>query len=370
MPTAASAARRLCAAAAAVVTAASTVALAVPAGATGGARAGAAPTTAAAPAGWKLAFTEEFDGTSLNRSRWATYGSTYGDENGVDWRDDEVLVGGGRLRIRMQRRSSEGKPFTAGGLINLRSQVYGRYEFRAKVPKGKGIDSYATLWPDNGGDANATLIEILAPGPDSAHLTNGFGSGHGGRTVTGDFSDAFHTYTIEWSPSRFRILFDGTVWLSDTRVPKVPKALGFAVSCGDNLTGSPDASTPLPAFFEIDWVRVYTYDRAAAAAAATTTSRPKPTTTKPERPGKAISAVIPKTTADGRAAPTTAPGGGDANAGVALDGEPLAAKGRSGGGTLLLLVALVAVVLAGAWVPLSRRRRREDARGQLPGGGG
>lgn len=93
-------------------------------------------------------------------------------------------------------------PFTAGGLINLRSQTYGRYEFRAKVPKGKGIDSYATLWPDGDDDDHATLIEILAPGPDSAHLTNGYGSGKGGRTVTGAFSDAFHTYTIEWSPTR------------------------------------------------------------------------------------------------------------------------------------------------------------------------
>jgi len=363
MPTAASAARRLRAAAAALVAAAASTA--VPALPAMPARAATAPAVAAAaPAGWKLAFTEEFTGTGLNRSRWATYGSTYGDENGVDWRDDEVLVGGGHLRIRMQRRSSEGKPFTAGGLINLRSQVYGRYEFRAKVPKGKGIDSYATLWPDDGGDANATLIEILAPGPDSAHLTNGFGSGNGGRTVTGNFSDAFHTYTIEWSPGRFRILFDGTVWLSDTRVPKVPKALGFAVSCGDNLTGSPDASTPLPAFFEIDWVRVYTYDRAAAAA-ATTTTRPKPTTTRPDRPGKAISGVVPKATAVGAGGATTTAqaGGGGTAAGVALDGERLAASGRSAGGTLLLVVALVAVVLAGAWVPLSRRRSRAGRAG-------
>jgi hypothetical protein len=153
---------------------------------------------AAAPApGWPLVQRDEFDGASLDRARWATYGGPYGDAGGVYWREDDVLVSGGLLRIRMQRRGFGGKPFTAGGLIGSLAQTYGRYEFRARVPRGKGIDSYATLWPKRGDDRDAALVELLAPGPETAHLT----------------------YTIEWTPSRFRILFDGVPWLDVSRHP-------------------------------------------------------------------------------------------------------------------------------------------------------
>jgi beta-glucanase (GH16 family) len=295
----------------------------------GGLRAGA-PAAAASP--WRLVLSDDFD-TSLDRGVWATYGGTYGGAGGVSWRDDEVSVSGGHLRIRMERRASDGKPFSAGGLITAKlAQTYGRFEFRAKVPKGKGIDSYATLWPKQG-DRDATLIEILAPGPETAHLTNGYGSGKTGRTVQGRFSDAFHTYTIEWTPSRFRILFDGTQRLSDSHSSRVAKSLGFAVSCGDALTGSPDASTPLPAFFEIDWVRVYRYVPVAAAPA--TTARPPTTTTTPA-------------TSDAGAA------GALADPPVTIAGEP--ASTRRPAARWLVALAAAAAALTTAMALLARRR--------------
>jgi beta-glucanase (GH16 family) len=310
----------------------------------GALRAGAPAAAAASP--WRLVLSDDFD-TSLDRGVWATYGGTYGDAGGVSWRDDEVSVSGGHLRIRMERRVSDGKPFSAGGLITAKlAQTYGRFEFRAKVPEGRGIDSYATLWPKQG-DRDATLIEILAPGPETAHLTNGYGSGKTGRIVQGRFSDAFHTYTIEWTPSRFRILFDGAEWLSDSHSSRVAKSLGFAMSCGDALTGSPDASTPLPAFFEIDWVRVYRYVPVAAAPA--TTARPPSTTTTTRPPP---STTTTPATSGGEAAgaladpPTTT---------VAIAGEP--ASARRPEARWLVALAAGAAALTTAMALLARRRR-------------
>jgi beta-glucanase (GH16 family) len=263
-----------------------------------------------------------------------------------------VLVSGGLLRIRIQRRSFGGRAFTSGGVSNYAlSQTYGRYQFRARIPKGKGIDSYGTLWPRNG-DPDATLIELLAPGKENAYLTNAYGSGRTGRTVAGDFSDAFHAYTIEWSPGRFRILFDGTVWLSDSHVSKVPKHFGLAVGSGDNLTGTPDASTALPAFFEVDWVRIYRYTGevapATTATRATATSRPKPahTTSTTEATGTTVQAV------------GTGQTGGTPTTGLALASDA-AAQRRSAPRGLPILVAIISgVTVASSLLVFGLRRYR------------
>jgi beta-glucanase (GH16 family) len=302
---------------------------------------------AGAPAGWRLAFSEDFDGSSLDHSRWATYEGPYAGAQRNYWRPDDVLVSGGEARIRIQRRSFGGRSITSGGMVNVSlSQTYGRYEFRAKIPAGKGIDSYATLWPKDG-DANATLVELLAPGPETAYLTNAYGSGKTGKQVRGRLSDGFHTYTIEWAPSRFRILFDGTVWLSDSHVSRVPKSFGLAVGSGDNLTGTPDASTELPAFFEIDWVRVYRYD---ATAGATTTTRPAPTTTRARPARTTTTAAAPVTTAQ------PPDSGSPATTALALAGDP-ASDRHTPPLALPAVVVLVAVLALGSTVIALRARR-------------
>jgi beta-glucanase (GH16 family) len=84
--------------------------------------------------------------------------------------------------------------------------------------------------------------------------------------VPGDYSGDFHTYTIEWAPTFFRVLIDGVPRMTDTHVSAKAKWIGFALSSGDKLTGVPDRATPLPADFQVDWVRVYAYDPRAGPA--------------------------------------------------------------------------------------------------------
>ena len=163
----------------------------------------------------------------------------------------------------MRRRDFGGRPYTTGGLgCDQIVQTFGRYEFRAKVPPGAGIDSFVTLWPAEAGhDRHASLVEILArPGDEKAYLSNQYGSRATHVTAPGAYSDDFHTYVIEWSPSFFRVLVDGTARLSDTHVSNRRKWIGFAVTSGDPLTGVPDAATTLPAEFQVDFLRVYSYD--------------------------------------------------------------------------------------------------------------
>lgn len=214
------------------------------------------------PVGWRPLFATDFSGTDLPAGCEA-YEGPQGGSAASYYRPDEVTVHDGLLHLTMRQRDVGGRPYTAGGIgCRAVAQTFGRYEFRAKVPTGVGIDSFVTLWPtETGHDKDATLVEILGrPGAEKAYLTNQYGSGSSQVTVAGSYSDDFHTYTIEWTPSFFRVLIDGTQRMSDRHVSTREKWIGFAMSTGDHLSGRPDAATAFPAEFQVDWLRVYAYD--------------------------------------------------------------------------------------------------------------
>ena len=67
--------------------------------------------------GWQLKFNDEFDGPKLDNSKWSPcyyWGTPSGCTNGgagdLQWfQSDEVLVRDGILRLRAQKRQSNGK---------------------------------------------------------------------------------------------------------------------------------------------------------------------------------------------------------------------------------------------------------------------
>lgn len=223
---------------------------------------------AAEPAGWALAFASDFSDAALPAG-CAAFDGPHAGPSATHYRPDDVTVSEGYLRLAIRRRDFAGRPYTSGGVGCFRQvQQYGRYEFRAKAPVGAGLDSYVTLWPAQAGaDRDASLVEILArPGDERLYLSNEHGTGESHRDLPGRYSDDFHTYLIEWAPTGYRVFVDGRQELADPRVSTRPKWLGFAISTGDALTGLPDAETRLPAEFQIDWVRVWSYDRSAAGS--------------------------------------------------------------------------------------------------------
>jgi beta-glucanase (GH16 family) len=319
-----------------------------------------APAASAAEV-WKPAWSTDFSGSKLP-SQCGTYSSTYA---GNAWSADEVTVSGGLLRIGLEKRTSQGKPYTSGGVGCWNAaQSYGRYEWRAKVPPGKGIDSYVVLWATTDAEGDWTGIEILAPGPETAHLTNGYGSGTDGKVATGHYSDTFHNYLVEWAPGLTRISQDGRELYRSSKSYPGKRWIGFVVSNGDNLTGLPDGNTPLPAQFQIDSLKVSSYaGQGAAAGPATTTTarRATPTTTKP-RPSPSISAAaatasptatLPSTTDD------TEPAGFDTTvAGEQIPTDRVDTTSNDTGGLGWLPVLLVSVLGAVLVVGLMRAARR------------
>ncbi|NUR26418.1 MAG: family 16 glycosylhydrolase [Catenulispora sp.] len=234
----------------------------------------AALSAVAAPPGWRLVASDDFTGSAPG-SVWGEYGGSYGIGANA-WSPDEVSVSGGTLRVKMERKSSQGKPYTSGGVgMWGLAQQYGRYEFQAMAPTVAGIDSYITLWPPEGdGESNSTLVELLAkpavsPGQQAAYVTINYGGGKSEKTVPGSYCGAFHDYVIEWTPTYESVSVDGTVLLKSPGSTSLKRWIGFVMSNGDTLTGTPSASAPLPAEFDIRHLRVYAYSPGAPGSTAT-----------------------------------------------------------------------------------------------------
>ena len=113
--------------------------------------------------------------------------------------------------------------------------------------------------------------------PHRDHHTVVHPLGHGGS------AESFHVYAVEWDPGVIRWLVDGEVYAeqrfwwscsdrdhSGGQLPQTaahlnpwpapfdrPFHLLLNLAIGGGLPGAPDASTPFPAEFVIDYVRVY-----------------------------------------------------------------------------------------------------------------
>lgn len=212
------------------------------------------------PEGWQRVFAEDFATNALPQE-CTRFDGPPGGQAAAYYRPDEAQISGGMLRLSIRRRDFADRPYTSGGLGCYGvAQVYGRYVYRARAAPGVGIDSHVTLWPEQGAEGDATVVEISAveDSGEVLRLSNAYGDGVNRRESTGQFEDGFHEYVIEWAPSGMRVLVDGVVKATDHRVSAKRRWFGFAVSTGDEDTGLPGQAT-LPAEFLIDWVRIYSY---------------------------------------------------------------------------------------------------------------
>lgn len=240
---------------------------------------------------WSPVWADEFDGVSLNTSNWEAQIGT--GPSGDGWGNNElqyytgrasnVAVGGGLLTITARAENYNGRAYTSARIRTQgkRDFRYGRFEARAKVPSGQGLWPAFWMLPTNspyGGWASSGEIDIVETinlatavygtihhgGPYPANVSTG-------ANRPGTYSDGFHVYAIEWEPDEIRWYVDGVrynrvtsaTWYS-TLAPGNDRApfdvpfhflLNFAV--GGNWPGNPNASTVLPATFQVDYVRVW-----------------------------------------------------------------------------------------------------------------
>jgi beta-glucanase (GH16 family) len=245
------------------------------------------PVTTAPPAqpeGWRLVWSDEFNGDSIDRSKWNLRTNEGRDiDLGCNTNSPKnTFVGGGNLTLRALREtsvcSSQTRQFTQGYLdtIGKKSWTYGRFEMRAKSPNkpstSKGLWPAFWLRPDDGGNGEIDVTEL--PGGADWYSKSTAAIFYDYSPVKQDTrlplpaggypGDGFHTYTTEWDATSMRWYLDGKlVWTRDKSTTSwydkafhKPYNIRLNFQVGGWL-GNPDASTAFPADFVVDYVRVY-----------------------------------------------------------------------------------------------------------------
>jgi beta-glucanase (GH16 family) len=268
---------------------------------------------------WQLVWSDEFDGDALDTTKWdVDLGNGFFDYSSHSWvpgwgneelqyytREPENLcVRDSKLYIRALREPLHGCGYTSARIKTRRrdgtplfTKLYGRFEFRAKVPWGKGL--WPALWLLPQDDAYGTwaasgeidVMEIVGERPQEYLGSTHFGSTFPQRSLVthvhafadgGSVAD-FHVYAVEWEPGLIRWFVDGKPWAQQdfwwstsrlrggrgVRAQSLrdlhpwpapfdkPFYLLMNVAVGGNFPGAPNPATQFPAELVVDYVRVY-----------------------------------------------------------------------------------------------------------------
>jgi beta-glucanase (GH16 family) len=251
----------------------------------------------------QIIFYDDFDGDSLDKTKWELC-PEWVRQDRSSWKDDMVSVSGGNLVIKFRNDPSiapadvNGKSVTgtqkanwlrSGGIRTLTKNYtpifengYGYYEARIKFPVVRG--TWGAFWlmsrtqqftTDEGVDG--TEIDIVESirnergEYNAAYHWNGYGSNYkgvgskelGGTRPVNVYDGEFHTFSLDWSPSEYIFYVDGIeFWRSDggsrfknSGINQNPNYIKLSVE-------SADWAGLLPADFTgdemlVDYVRVY-----------------------------------------------------------------------------------------------------------------
>lgn len=247
--------------------------------------------------GWKLVWSDEFEGNEVDDSKWGyqTGGSGWGNNELQYYTDrpENSRVEDGKLIVEARKEDFGNRDYTSARMRskNKGDWKYGRFEIRARLPEGQGIwpalwmmptDEVYGTWAASG---EIDIMEHLGHEPDVVYGNLHFGGpwpnnqalgAQAYRLASGKFSDDFHLFVLEWEEGEFRWYVDGNRFMTadewrqceSTCGPGDPGApfpapfdqefyLIFNVAVGGNWPGRPDETTVFPQRMEVDYVRVY-----------------------------------------------------------------------------------------------------------------
>jgi beta-glucanase (GH16 family) len=247
-----------------------------------------------APAGWKLVWSDEFngaDGSLVDSSKWVseTGGNGWGNQELEYYttRPQNAAQQGGNLVIKVIEEKYTGSDGVTRNYTSARlktqgkfSQKYGRFEARIKIPRGQGI--WPAFWMlgddiDHRGWPKCGEIDIMENIGKEAALVHGtvHGPGYSGdKGLTAPYAlpdhqplaDDFHVYAVEWEKNAIRFYIDDHLYATRTPVD-LPKGAKWVyqhkffmllnVAVGGGWPGNPDSSSVFPQSMLVDYVRVY-----------------------------------------------------------------------------------------------------------------
>ncbi len=211
----------------------------------------------------KLVFSDEFKGNILNFKKWQTqlmWGRTNPPELQY-YLPNAFTVKNGLLRINANKKLTYGKPYYSGVITTYKSFkfTYGTVIARISVPTGKGLWPALWLLDYAGGTNEIDITEILGQQPNISYMTLHYPwSTAGGYFVGPNFTTHFHVFRLDWSSTAITWSIDGIPRLHLTKhIPSKPMYLIANLAVGGDWPGPPNSSTKFPAYYYIDYIRIY-----------------------------------------------------------------------------------------------------------------
>lgn len=235
------------------------------------------------PAGKKLVWSDEFDGSSINLGNWSydlgawPYNgeAEYYTDNGTG--GPNAYVADGALVIKALRQNMGGRSYTSARLKTQgkKSWQYGTVVAKMKLPYGKGLwPAFWMLgtqydgWPKCG---EIDIMEVVGGGKNDSVITAAM---HWGESTSSHMktpptwidsptppSQDWHYYEMDWDATSVVIKFDGKEFfrkeINGLSYFHQPFYMILNVAVGGNWPGYPDATTVFPQTMTVDWVRVY-----------------------------------------------------------------------------------------------------------------
>ncbi|WP_440057022.1 family 16 glycosylhydrolase (plasmid) [Pseudoalteromonas sp. T1lg65] len=196
---------------------------------------------------WQLVWSDEFDGSAIDTSKWQHEVNCAGGGNNEQQcytdSSDNAYLNDGILHI-VARQAADGaeKPFTSARL-NTRYKAdftYGRFEVRAKLPSGQGAwpafwmlptEEVYGGWPKSGEIDILEAVNLQTATAEGGAENRVYGTLHYGKDWPDNVSsgkayslpdgmnpaDDFHTYAIEWQEGEIRWYVDGYLYQTQRR---------------------------------------------------------------------------------------------------------------------------------------------------------
>ena len=239
--------------------------------------------------GYELVFSDEFNGTELDSSKWVTQ-YLWGDElvinseeqhyvdiqNKPDFGFNPFSFDGESVTISSIRTPDNlvdkafGQQYLSGVMTSYDAFkfTYGYVEARAQLPYGKGL--WPAFWLLNAyyvdDKPEIDIMEFIGDDQDVVYHTYHYydsegelRSTHSEPSIGRDWTNGWHTYAVEWLPGTIIFYVDGIEEhrVVDAKVSQQDMYIIANTALGGWWPGSPDESTNFPVEYKLDYIRAY-----------------------------------------------------------------------------------------------------------------
>jgi len=187
---------------------------------------------------YRQVWSDEFDGTAIDTSKWQFEVNCDGGGNNelqcYTAREQNAKVQNGKLILTARPENYNGKGYTSARLNTAKSAswLFGKFEMRAKLPSGKHLwpafwmlptDYKYGTWAASG---EIDIMEYRGQVQNKVEGTLHFGGmwpnnvyqGSGPKDMGVDLSADFHVFAVEWDKDQIRWYMDGKMYHSMTLV--------------------------------------------------------------------------------------------------------------------------------------------------------